>query len=96
MFEYDGALSDEEKTKAKSEVKLPCHLNLAQCYLKRQKYKKAIAQCDKALDIDHKNIKVYFWIGVEGVRLQLTELHIGVVAPRRGLDGDSRVRQSSC
>jgi FK506-binding protein 4/5 len=57
VFEYDGGVADDEKAKAKTEVKLPCHLNLAQCYLKKEKYKKAIEQCNKALEIDAKNIK---------------------------------------
>lgn len=58
VFEYDGGISDEEKTKAKQEVKLPAHLNIAQCYLKLEKYKKAIDHCNKALEIDPNNLKV--------------------------------------
>jgi len=32
-------------------------LNVAQCYLKSEKYKKAIEHCNKALEIDSKSIK---------------------------------------
>jgi len=50
----------ELTTLSSPKVKLPCHLNLAQCYIKSGKFKKAREQCDKALDIDAKNIKVGF------------------------------------
>jgi len=64
VFEYDTALSEEEKTKAKQEVKLPCHLNMAQCYVKKENWKKAIDHATKALEIDANNIKGLWRRGV--------------------------------
>ena len=58
-MDSDYGLSDEEKKKVNT-LKLPIQLNLAQCYIKQRKYKDAIKQCDKALEIEPANVKALF------------------------------------
>jgi len=55
----DYSFSDEEKAKAK-QLKLPCLLNNTMCMLKQKKWKEAIEQSTKALEIDHNNVKGIF------------------------------------
>jgi len=51
--------SPEEKHQLE-QAKLPCHSNLAACYLKVGDYFKAVEQCDIVLKADPKNLKVLF------------------------------------
>ncbi|KAI9002010.1 hypothetical protein BC832DRAFT_561964 [Gaertneriomyces semiglobifer] len=37
-----------------------CHLNMAACYLKLQKFEKAVSSCDKVIKIDPNNAKAHF------------------------------------
>jgi len=48
---------DDEKVKA---AKIPCYSNSAACYLKLNQNAEALAVCDKALELDPKNVKVLF------------------------------------
>jgi len=55
----DHDLSGEEKDKAKM-LKVPCHLNYALCLMKLLKWKDALEQSNKALEIDPNNPKGLF------------------------------------
>jgi len=50
-------------------VKLPCHLNLAQCHLKNKENAKAVEECKKALEIDATNIKALCRQGIAYVAM---------------------------
>lgn len=39
---------------------LAAHLNLAMVHLKLQEHRKAVEECDAALQLDHKNEKAFF------------------------------------
>lgn len=58
--------SDQDKA-LRSELKqmlLVGYLNLALCYLKSNKLKECIANCDQALELDPKNVKAHFRKGL--------------------------------
>lgn len=59
FVDYLYKATDEEKQKA-NQVKLVCHLNMAQCFLKQQDWKLAIEQCNKSLEIDKSSSKAIF------------------------------------
>jgi len=60
FLEYLGSgVTDEEKAKANA-IKLGCYLNMAQCQLKLREYNKVIEHCNKALEIDKRNVKAYY------------------------------------
>jgi len=52
----DHNLSDEQKQEVKA-MKVPCHLNYAICLIKEKKWKEALEQTDKVLEVESKNIK---------------------------------------
>ena len=56
FFDSEYNLKDEEKKKGK-EFKVPCYLNIAACALQNKNYKEVIENCNKALEIDRKNLK---------------------------------------
>ncbi|KAJ3107849.1 hypothetical protein HDU97_003197 [Phlyctochytrium planicorne] len=58
-FQHDTNLAADEKTRINN-MKLPCHLNLAQCYLKSKSYDKAIEECNKALAISPRSVKALY------------------------------------
>jgi len=58
-FESIWDLIDDQK-KEISEIKLPCYLNLAACYLKLKKYEKTRDNCSEALKIETENVKALF------------------------------------
>jgi FK506-binding protein 4/5 len=63
---------ENDKTDHESQVnalKLPCHLNIAACFLKLKKYKDVQDHCNKALDIDSKSIKALYRRGVANSEL---------------------------
>ena len=60
-FDYDFSSTDARRAK---ERRLPCHTNLAMCYIKQEKYYDAKRECDKALEIDPKSVKALFRRGV--------------------------------
>jgi tetratricopeptide (TPR) repeat protein len=60
-FDYDFSSTDARRAK---ERRLPCHTNLAMCYIKQEKYYDAKRECDKALEIDAKSVKALFRRGV--------------------------------
>lgn len=58
-------ISDEiEQRKELDRILLLGYLNLALCYLKTNKPKECISQCDKALAIDSRNVKAHFRKGL--------------------------------
>jgi len=59
FFQHDSDLKDEEKVKAK-EIKVPCYLNTAVCLMRTKKFKEAIENCTKALEIEKDNVKALF------------------------------------
>ncbi|KAJ3109462.1 hypothetical protein HDU96_007226 [Phlyctochytrium bullatum] len=58
-FQYENNLSSDEKKKVNA-MKLPCHLNLAACFLKVQQYDKVIEECNKALAISSHSTKALY------------------------------------
>lgn len=54
---YKSGLSETEKSELIKEIDIPCHGNLAQCYLKEKNYKKALEHANKVLDLDKNNAK---------------------------------------
>jgi len=64
LFSHDSTLKDDEKEKAKKEIKLPVNLNLAACYVKKKDNKKAIEHANKALEIDSNHVKGLWRRGV--------------------------------
>eukprot|EP01066_Platyproteum_vivax_P010640 Platyproteum_vivax@DN4786_c0_g1_i1.p1 len=56
-----------------NKINLSCHLNLAQCYLKAGQeatFRKAVASCDRALEIDTTNVKAMFRRGLANEKLK--------------------------
>eukprot|EP00002_Diphylleia_rotans_P031986 TRINITY_DN6674_c0_g1_i1.p1 TRINITY_DN6674_c0_g1~~TRINITY_DN6674_c0_g1_i1.p1 ORF type:complete len:288 (-),score=95.41 TRINITY_DN6674_c0_g1_i1:38-901(-) len=51
---------DEEQEKQVEGLKLPLYLNLAACHLKQGNFKETISSCNKALDLEPKNVKALF------------------------------------
>ncbi|KAJ1555629.1 hypothetical protein HK405_015424 [Cladochytrium tenue] len=58
-FQYEQNLSPDEKAKVNA-IKLPCHLNLAACYLKVGQDPKVIEEATKALEISPHSVKALF------------------------------------
>jgi len=58
-FESVWDLSEDQK-KEINEIKLPCYLNLAMCFLKLKKYEKARDNCTEALKIEGENVKALY------------------------------------
>ncbi|XP_071809281.1 peptidyl-prolyl cis-trans isomerase FKBP5-like [Asterias amurensis] len=58
-LDHDSEFSEEEK-KTSNELLLAAHLNLAMSYIKMEEFTQAVEACDKALEIDGKNIKGLF------------------------------------
>lgn len=56
------------------EMKLLGHLNLALCYLKLEKVKESLTECDSALAIDPKNTKAHFRKGLGYLATNDTEM----------------------
>jgi len=56
-FEYERDLEGEKADTVQKDIRLPCHLNLAACYLKLNNTRKTLVQTKKALEIDAKNVK---------------------------------------
>ena len=50
----------EELKAQQTTLKCQCHLNLAACYLKEDKFEKVIGHCTQGLEIDGQNIKGLF------------------------------------
>lgn len=69
IFKHDNTNTEEEKTKIKKEVKLPCSLNLAAVRIKEKNYKDAIEHSTKALEIDSENVKGLWRRGVAHTEL---------------------------
>jgi len=55
----DPSLTDEQKKEINA-IKVPCHLNYAISLIKEKKWKDAIEQTDKVLEIEPKNIKALY------------------------------------
>jgi len=64
LFKYEGSISDDEKASVKKDVKIPCHANLAACYLKKKDYKKTVENATKTLELDGNNVKALWRRGV--------------------------------
>ena len=60
-FDYDFSSMDARRAK---ERRVPCHANLAMCYIKQEKYYDAKRECDKALEIDPQCVKALFRRGI--------------------------------
>ena len=60
-FDYDFSSMDARRAK---ERRVPCHTNLAMCYIKQEKYYDAKRECDKALEIDPQCVKALFRRGI--------------------------------
>ncbi|KAJ3209629.1 hypothetical protein HDU67_006036 [Dinochytrium kinnereticum] len=58
-FQYDNNLSADEKKRLNA-IKLPCHLNLAACYLKTKQFDKTIEECNKAIAISSHSPKAFY------------------------------------
>lgn len=58
-FEYDSSV-EESKKKTVKERKLPVFLNAAACSLKLNDYQDTLKNCNKALEIDSRNVKGLF------------------------------------
>ncbi|KAI8835746.1 hypothetical protein BC829DRAFT_406259, partial [Chytridium lagenaria] len=58
-FQYENNLAADEKKRVNT-MKLPCHLNLAACYLKTQQYDKVIEEANKALAISSRSPKALY------------------------------------
>jgi len=54
---YDLSPTEQEEVNA---IKVPCHLNIALCCTKIDRYNQAIENCNKALEIEKNNIKALF------------------------------------
>ncbi|CAH9088190.1 unnamed protein product [Cuscuta europaea] len=54
-------------------VKNPCHLNIAQCFLKLNRYEEAIGQCSIVLTEDENNVKALFRRGKARAALGQTD-----------------------
>lgn len=68
MFQLFGKYKDMATA-----VKNPCHLNMAQCLLKLNRYEEAIGQCNMVLAEDEKNIKALFRRGKARATLGQTD-----------------------
>lgn len=68
MFQLFGKYKDMATA-----VKNPCHLNMAQCLLKLNRYEEAIGQCNMVLAEDEKNIKALFRRGKARAALGQTD-----------------------
>lgn len=68
MFQLFGKYKDMANA-----VKNPCHLNMAQCLLKLNRYEEAIGQCNMVLAEDEKNIKALFRRGKARATLGQTD-----------------------
>ena len=60
-------LEGEEDEKLWKNALLKLYLNLALCYLRQSKARKAITHCHKALDLDSMLVKAIFRLGQVGV-----------------------------
>lgn len=58
-LEYETDLQAENKEKRDS-LMLATHLNIAMCLIKMENYMEARQECDKALELDEKNVKAFF------------------------------------
>ncbi|XP_060701571.1 peptidyl-prolyl cis-trans isomerase FKBP5-like [Hemiscyllium ocellatum] len=58
-LQQEYCLTQDESRRAKALV-LAAHLNVAMCYLKLNKYLKAVESCDRALEIDRTNEKALY------------------------------------
>ncbi|XP_058110472.1 peptidyl-prolyl cis-trans isomerase FKBP42 isoform X2 [Magnolia sinica] len=54
-------------------VKNPCHLNMAACFIKLERYEEAIAQCSIVLSEDENNVKALFRRGKARAELGQTD-----------------------
>ncbi|KAJ7519882.1 hypothetical protein O6H91_20G059300 [Diphasiastrum complanatum] len=68
MFQLFGKYKDMANA-----VKHPCHLNMAACFLKLQRYNEAIIQCNVVLAEEENNVKALFRRGKARVALGQTE-----------------------
>jgi len=57
FVEDDNKITGDEKKQVNTNICLPCHLNLAMCYIKIGDFASALKSAEKALEIDSKNVK---------------------------------------
>jgi len=54
---FKSGLESSEAAEVTKEIDLPCHGNIAQCYLKEKDFKKALEHANKVLEIEKDNAK---------------------------------------
>jgi len=69
LDDSSSKLEPDEKKHVNIELSLPCYLNSAMCHIKLKEYQKALDSCEKALQIDSRNVKGLWRRGVARTEL---------------------------
>jgi len=81
----DSSLTEEQKKEVKV-MKVPCHLNHAICLIKEKKWKDALEQTEKVLEVEPKNIKGLYRKGLVLIGLDRWEEAMKLLVEAKELD----------